>query len=189
MQPFNETANQTESQYYMEILAEQERLKANRFPGVRTVLVVLSSAGMAYDVDGFRGRIHSAYPDAAVFFMTTQGQALGAVSQGHVDLLIDLTGARQRQGFLFARLMRSKSRYTVGRNAGFWRKRIYDRVFDEKAKDNAKRLQSFGPLAREHDVQRQVLSLAGVAAVPHAESAQDRGKVIALELPPLSRHV
>jgi hypothetical protein len=32
-----------------------------------------------------------------------------------------------------------------------------------------------------------VLALSGVACTPHAESAPDRGKSIALDLPPLSR--
>ncbi len=176
------------SQYYLDLLAEQERLKANRFAGVRTVLVVLSASGMAYDMDGFRGRIHSAYPEAAVFFMTTKGRALGASAQGHVDLLIDLTGPRQRQGLFFARGLRSKARFTIGRNAGLFRKRIYDRIFDEKAPEHQARLAAQSPLAREHSVQREVLALAGVASAPHSESAPDRGKSIALDLPPLARH-
>lgn len=172
---------QTDSQFYLDLLAQQERLKSNRFAGVRTVLVVLSSAGMAYDVDGFRSRIQGAYPESAVFFVTTRGHALGAVSQGQVDLLIDLTGPGQKQGLFFARKMRSKARFAVGRNAGFFRKRTYDRVVDDRS------IQKSGPLAHEHEVQRQVLALAGVAATPHAESARDRGKLIALELPPLAR--
>lgn len=176
------------STYYLDLLAEQERLKSNRFAGVRTVLVVLSASGMAYDTDGFRGRIHSAYPEAAVFFMTTKGKALGAVAQGHVDLLIDLTGPRQRQGLFFARSLRGKARFTIGRNAGLFRKRIYDRIFDEKASEHAGRLAGLSPLAREHLIQREVLALAGVASAPHSESAPDRGKSIALELPPLARH-
>jgi hypothetical protein len=178
---------QNDSRYYLELLAEQERLKANRFAGVRTVLVVLSSAGMAYDVDGFRGRIHSAYPEAAVFFMTTRGKALGAHAQGHVDLLLDLTGPGQKQGIFFARSLRSKARFTVGRNVGLFRKRIYDRTFDEFAAEVASRLQAMSMLAREHEAQRQVLALAGVSAAPHAESSEDRGKSIALDLPPLAR--
>jgi hypothetical protein len=175
------------SQYYLELLAEQERLKANRFAGVRTVLVVLSSSGMAFDIDGFRGRIHSSYPEAAVFFVTTRGKPLGAAAQGHVDLVIDLTGPGQRQQPLFARSIRSKARFTVGRSVGFFRKRIYDRVFDEKSAESLRQLQSLHPLAREHEVQRRVLALAGVASAPHAESAVDRGKSIALDLPPLAR--
>jgi hypothetical protein len=178
---------QNDSQYYLELLAEQERLKSNRFAGVRTVLVVLSSAGMAYDVDGFRGRIHSSYPEAAVFFMTTRGKPLGATAQGHVDLLIDLTGPRQRQGLFLTRSLRSRARFAVGRNVGLFRKRIYDRVYDERAPEIAKHLAGLSPLAREHEAQKQVLALSGVACTPHAESAPDRGKSIALELPPLSR--
>ncbi|MBU6375855.1 MAG: hypothetical protein KGQ59_07665, partial [Bdellovibrionales bacterium] len=75
---------QNDSEFYLSTLAEQERLQTYRFAGVRTILVVLSSAGMAVDLDGLRSRIHAAYPDAAVFFVTTRGKTLGASSKGHV---------------------------------------------------------------------------------------------------------
>lgn len=176
---------QTDSQYYLDLLAQQERLKSNRFAGVRTVLVVLSSAGMAYDADGFRSRVQGAYPESAVFFVSTRGDALGAVSQGQVDLLIDLTGPGQKQGLLFARRMRGKARFAVGRDVGFFRKRTYDRIVEDSSVRQSH--PGLGPLALEHEVQRRVLALAGVAATPHSESGRDRGKLIALELPPLAR--
>ena len=107
-----------ESQFSLSLLAEQERLRSQRLAGVRTILVVLSSQGMAFDVDGLRGLIHGAYPDAAVFFVTTSGKNLGTRVKGHVDLVIDFTGPRQRQGWFFARRLRRMARFAVGRNAG-----------------------------------------------------------------------
>jgi hypothetical protein len=175
---------QNDSAFYLSMLADQERLRSNRFAGVRTILVVLSSKGMACDVDGLRSRIHGAYPDAAVFFMTTTGKTLGTPVQGHVDLLIDFTGPGQKQGLFFARKLRRMARFAVGRNAGLFRKKIYDRVIDEKAPANA-RLQGMTTMGREREVQRMVLALAGVASMPHSESAPDRSKDIALDLPPL----
>ena len=175
---------QNDSEFYLSQLAEQERLRSSRFPGVRTILVVLSSVGMAVDIDGLRSRIRSGYPEAAVFFMTTKGKSLGASVRGHVDLLIDFTGPGQRQGWFFARKLRRMARFAVGRNAGLFRKRIYDRIVNEKSPESA-RLRAMDALHREREVQRMVLALAGVATVPHAESGADRSAEIALELPPL----
>lgn len=175
-----------DSNYYLSLLAEQERLAAKRVAGVRTVLVVLSAAGMAYDVEGFRQKIVAAYPDAAVFFVTTRLKALGTPMPSSVDLLLDLTGPRQRQHILAAKRLRRLARLTIGRNAGLFRRRIYDRVFDEKSATHA-HLATLGTLAREREVQKQVLALAGIALAPHAVSAADRGQSIALELPPLNR--
>jgi hypothetical protein len=86
------------SDFYLSLLAEQERLRVHRIAGARTILMVLSSHGMAYDLDGLRSRIHGAYPEAAVFFMTTKGKPMGTAVQGHVDLVIDFTGPGQKQG-------------------------------------------------------------------------------------------
>jgi len=179
-------AMQNDSQFYLSLLAEQERLSSNRFAGVKTILVVLSSAAMAFDLDGLRARIYAAYPEAAVFFVTTEGRPMGATAQGHVDLVIDFTGPGQNQGWFYARKLRRMARFAVGRNAGFFRKRIYNRVVDERSPENA-RLRQMGTMAREREVQKGVLALAGIAATPHSESAPDRGKQIALELPPLAR--
>ncbi|MBU6376550.1 MAG: hypothetical protein KGQ59_11180, partial [Bdellovibrionales bacterium] len=100
------------------------------------------------------------------------------------DLVVDFTGPGQRQGWFFARRLRRMARFAVGRNAGLFRKRIYDRIFDEKARENS-RLRVMGTLQREREVQRMVLALAGVASMPHSESGADRSGHIALELPPL----
>ena len=174
-----------ESQFSLSLLAEQERLRSQRLAGVRTILVVLSSQGMAFDVDGLRGLIHGAYPDAAVFFVTTSGKSLGTRVKGNVDLVIDFTGPRQRQGWFFARRLRRMARFAVGRNAGLFRKRIYDRVVDESTPENA-RLGRMTTMAREREVQRLVLARAGIASIPHSESDPDRSAEIALELPPLA---
>ena len=173
-----------ESQGYLSVLAEQERIRANRVPGVRTVLVVLSSAGVVYDMEALRQKILLAYPDAVIFFMTTLGKPVGAACPYEVDLLIDFTGPGQRQGWFFAKKLRRLARVAVGRNAGLFRKSIYDRIFDEKA--NSSRLPAES-LARERLVQRQVMSLAGVALAQSGETLPDRGKTIALDLPPMGR--
>ena len=92
--------------------------------------------------------------------------------------MIDLTGPRQRQALFFAKKMRGFSRFAVGRNAGFFRKRIYDRIFDEKAKQDTIPTEL---LERERTIQREVLALAGVAFVPMGDLPPDRGKITPLD--------
>lgn len=174
-----------ETQKSLSSLSDYEKLAANQIKGVRTVLVVLSAAAMVYDVDALRQKILMAYPEATVFFRTTSGKPLGIGSFKSVDLLIDLTGPGQRQPWGYARKLRSMAKFAVGRNVWFYRKRKYDRVFDEKSK-NVKL--PHDPLDRERFVQRHVLALAGVPVVPTGEATQDRAKSIALDLPPLSHH-
>lgn len=173
-----------ESKAFLTLMAEQERMRNNRVPGVRTVLVVLSSAAMVFDVESLRQKIHASYPDAAVFFQTTLGKWIGSQAPHKVDLLIDFTGPRQRQGLFHSRKLRRMARVAVGRNAGLFRKRIYDRIYDEKSKDLNL---SSEVLTRERFVQREVLGLAGVVFVQTGDTHPDRGKTIALELPPLAR--
>lgn len=148
------------------------------------MLVVLSSAGLVFDVEALRQKILLSYPDAAVFFLTTLGKSIGLSAPGHVDLLIDFTGPRQRQGLFLARKLRRTARVAVGRNAGLFRKKIYDRVYDEKDKSN-----SLSPevLERERQVQKEVLALAGVAFVPAGDVLPDRGKLTAMDLPPYAK--
>jgi hypothetical protein len=174
----------SESTHFLALMAELERTKGNRVPGVRTVLVVLSSAGMVYDIEALRQKVLLSYPDAAVFFLTTTGKPIGSHAPGQVDLLIDFTGPRQRQGLLFAKKLRRIARVTVGRNAGFFRKKIYDRVFDEKAKSSGLPSEV---LERERHVQREVLALSGVAFVPAGDTPPDRGKITPMELPPFAK--
>lgn len=173
-----------ESEALISILAEQERVRQNRVAGVRTVLVVLSAKGVVLDVEALRQKILMAYPDAAVFFRTTAGSPVGVSAPDRVDLLIDLTGPGQRQNPFYARKLRRLSRITVGRNAGLFRKRIYDRVFDEKAR--AAELPA-DLLHRERVIQRAVLELAGISSAPMGDALTDRSKSIALELPSMQR--
>jgi hypothetical protein len=173
-----------ESEAFLSLLAEQERVRSNRVPGVRTVLVMLSARGMVYDTEALRQKILLSYPDAAVFFRTTQAKPVGAAAPQQVDLLIDFTGPGQRQGLLYAKKLRRMARVTVGRNAGLFRKRIFDRVFDEKSP------QTQLPddlLERERLVQKQVLGLAGVALAQSGDTPPDRSQTIALELPSMTR--
>lgn len=171
-----------ETEFFLKKMAEQEKLKSNRFAGIRTVLIVLSSTSMAFDIESLRQKTLLAYPEAAVFFMTTLGKSIGSSAPQFVDLLIDLTGPNERQGLFFSKKLRKMTRVAVGRNAGLFRKKIYDRVFDEKTLENASLLDK---LAREQIVQREVMALAGVAFVPTGDTPPDRGKTIALELPPM----
>jgi hypothetical protein len=173
-----------ESSQFLARMGEQEKTKSNRVPGVRTVLIVLSSAGMVFDVESLRQKVLLSYPDAAVFFLTTQGKSIGTPPPAHIDLLVDFTGPGQRQGLLMARKLRRMSRVAAGRNAGFFRKKIYDRVYDEKAK--ASELDS-EVLVRERQVQKEVLAMAGIAFVPAGDTAPDRGKLTPMESPPYSK--
>lgn len=165
-------------------MGEQERLRAQRIPGVRTVLIVLSATAMVYDMEALRQKVLLVYPEAAVFFITTNGKPIGPTAPETVDLFIDFTGPRQRQGLFFAKRYRRAARVAVGRNVGFFRKRIYDRVFDEKAR--AAELPR-EPLARERLIQREVLRLAGIVLAQTGDTPADRGRTIATELPPYSK--
>jgi hypothetical protein len=175
-----------ESQSLLIHIQEQERVKANRVAGVRTVLLVLSAKGMVYDSHALRHEVRQAYPEAAVFFKTALGVPLGAAAPGHVDLLIDLSGAWERSPFFFARRLRRCGRVAVGRNVGLFsiRKRIYDRIYDEKANAAALPVES---TLRERFVQKKVLELAGVTLAFTGETPRDLGKSIALTLPPMQK--
>ena len=171
-----------ESQQALSLLEQRTQIEANKIQGVRTVLVVLSSKAMVMDLDGLRHKVAIAYPEAAVFFITTSGQAMGIPAPKHVDLLVDFTGPGMRQGWFYARKLRSRAKFAVGRNAGLFRKGSYDRIFDEKAP-------GFTPARDMHERERmalkKVLHLAGVASLPMGEATQDLSKKIALDLPPL----
>ena len=175
-------ARDPESEHFLQLMAEQQLVRANIVPGVRTVLVVISSKGMVFDLESLRQKISLAYPEAAIFFQTVLGKPLGPSSPNKVDLLIDFTGPGQRQWIFRARKLRSLARVAVGRNAGFFRKSIYNKVFDDKALPVEKPLDV---LSRERKVQREVLRLAGVAFVQAGDTPPDRGKVTPLELPPM----
>ena len=173
-----------ESVGLMHLLEDEQKIRMNRVPGVRTVLVVLSSRGMAFDRDSIRQKIILTYPEAVIFFKNTRGDDLGAKAPSQVDLLIDLTGPRQKQCLFYARKLRKTARVATGRNVGFFRKNIYDKVFDEKA--HMKEL-PLDLLERERMVQKQVLALAGVALAQTGNATADLSKKIALDLPPMGR--
>lgn len=174
-----------ESESLLKLLAEQEKTRANRVQNVRTVLVVFSSAAMAFDPESLKKQILLTYHDATVFFRMTHGKPIGPSAPHKVDLLIDFTGPGQRQGFFYPRKLRSMSRVAVGRRAGWFgiRKRSYDRIFDEKNQQDVP-----GDLfSRERHVQKQVLALAGVTISQKGETPPDRGQTIALDLPPMQK--
>jgi hypothetical protein len=173
-----------ESEALLALLSEQERIRSNKVAGVRTVLVVLSARGMVFDSHALRQKILHTYKDAAVFFQTTDGQAAGAAAPKQVDLLIDFTGPGSRQGLFAARKYRAASRVAVGRNSGLFRKKIYDRVFDEKEKA---RSLAKDVLERERQVQKEVLAMAGVPLSQTADAMADQSDSIALGLPSMKR--
>lgn len=172
-----------ESETSLKQMAEQEQVLANRVPQVKFVLVVLSAKAMVFDIEALRQKILLSYPDVAVFFQTTMGKPIKASPPQNVDLLIDFTGPGQRQGMFYPRKLKRMARVSVGRNAGLFRKRIYDRIFDETKEPGV----PTELLAKERFVQRKVLELAGVSFVPAGDTPPDRGKSIALELPSMQR--
>jgi len=172
----------SESMKFVNALSEKELARSNRVPGVRTVLVVLSSAGLVYDVESLRQKILLSYPEAAVFFLNTDGSPLGVSPSEHFDLLIDFTGPGQRQPFLLSKKLRRMSRVAVGRPAGWFRKRIYDRIFSEVPDKTAEQA-DLDALQRERQIQQGILNLAGVTFLPTGETAPDREREIPRELP------
>ena len=170
----------SESMISLNQMADQGSILANRFPNVKSILVILSSRGMVFDREALVQKLHAAYPSATVFFQTTALKPVGVDCPHKVDLLIDFTGPGQRQGWLAARGLRRKSRYAVGRNAGLFRKHLYHRVFDEKAQAASIPTEI---LQRERLVQREVLALSGVPFAPVSEALEDLSRSIALELP------
>ncbi len=173
-----------ESDICLKQMIQPAPILSNRLEGVKFVLVVLSSKGMVFDLGALRQRIVQAYSDSMIFFQTSSGKALGPVAPHKVDLLIDFVGPGQRQGFFHANCLRRRARFAVGRHAGCFRKRIYDRIYDEFGNDSTCPSEL---LQRERYVQKQVLALAGVLFIPNAEPTSDRSKTIALELPNLQR--
>ncbi len=142
------------------------------------MLVVLSSKAMVFDHEALRQKVVLAYPDAAVFFVTTAGNPLGIPAPRRVDLLIDFTGPGQRQPLSVLMRIKRSARIAVGRDAGFLRKRMYDRVFNEKHVTLPVDL-----LERERAAQLAVLELAGIPSAQSGEGVPDQAHSIALELP------
>lgn len=164
-------------------MEENESIHRHRLTGVRSVLVILSSAAMVYDVDALRQKITAAYPNASVFFWTTSGHAYGDHPPSKLDLIIDFSPPGVRQGLFFSRKVRRRGKTVVGRNAGLFRKSSYDMIYDERSKQVTVPQDRFH---RERWVQKEVLALAGVSMVETGNPTVDLAKVIALELPPLA---
>lgn len=175
-----EAAIDRESEIRLTQMAEKDDVISNRISGVRSILIVFSSRGMVYDAESLRQKVLLSYPDSTVFFQTTDGKPVGAPAPKSVDLLIDFTGPRQRQPIFHAFGLRRRARFVVGRNAGMFRKKIYDRVFDEMS-DGGNVPDEL--LKKERFVQKQVLNLAGVAFVQAGDIPPDEGKTIPLSLP------
>ena len=173
-----------DTESFLKLLADEQMVRAQKVPGVKTVLVVLSSRGMVFDTESLRQKVLLTYPEAAIFFITTIGKPVGAFSPQQVDLIIDFTGPGQRQGLFFAKKLRRMARMIVGRNSGFFRSRVYDRVFDEKSAGDKIPSEL---LPRERIVQRAVLALAGIPVAQSGDSTPDLSHTIALNLPLLSK--
>jgi hypothetical protein len=169
-----------ESEIRLTQMAERDDVVGNRVTGVKFILIVLSSRGMVYDLESLRQKVLLPYPDSTVFFQTTQGQPIGPAAPKKVDLLIDFTGPGQRQSLLSAFFLRKKSRFAVGRNAGWFRRGRYDRIYDEMGETGNLPEEI---LKKERFVQKKLLNLAGVAFVQAGDTPSDLGKTIALELP------
>lgn len=163
---------------------ERADVVEHRVQDVHTVVVVLSSRGMTLDMEALRNEISLTYPGTAIFFLTPLGLPVGAAPPRQIDLVIDFTGPNQRQKWLLARGLKSRARVVVGRNAGYFRKSLYDRIFDEK---DPKLGLPAEMMERERRVQSEVLRLAGISQVRTGTTPRDRGKEIALELPPYRR--
>lgn len=180
----SETSIDQESQEALSVLAAQEKVKANRVPGVKTVLVVLSSKGVVYDSEALRQKIRQTYSDAKVYFLTTMGVAMGEKAPKNVDLLLDFTGPGERQSLFYAKKLRRMARVAVGRKAGLFRARIYDRVLDP-SKDGAAFSKDI--LERERHAQKLVLEQAGITLFQYGDTPADVGRSIALKLPALNQ--
>lgn len=167
-------------------MAGFEQVDCYRVSDAKTVLIVLSSKGMAFDYESLRQKIHSTYPGSSVFFQTSMAMPVGKVCPKKVDLVIDFIGPGELAHWGIARRLRRMGRVVVGRNSGWFgiRRRIYNRIYDEL---HPEPLLPREMLERERFVQKKVLNLAGVAVVQASDTPADRGKVIARELPSLQR--
>lgn len=174
--------NDEESKELLRRIEQTELARARRIAGVRSVLIVLPSFGLVFDADSIRRKILHSYPDATVFFLNTNGTALGAPPPENVDLLIDLTGPGHRQALGLARKLRRMSRVAVGRKTGLLKSRIYDSIYDESAEDP-----HLTPAMKELCIQKKVFGLAGVVISLSGDPLPDKSAMIPRELPPLLR--
>lgn len=172
--------SESSSEFYLQLLQEQEKIKKNRVPGVKTVLVVLSYKGITYDRDALKQKIHMSYPESTVFFCTTNGKPVGPNFPEVVDLVIDFTPGGSWRNLFMPRKFKHMAKTIVGRNTGLFRTRSYDRVFDE-IKDS--HVNTLVGLHREQEVQKKVLELAGIAMIPIGETPRTVERELPLKLP------
>lgn len=172
--------NESSSEFYLQLLQEQEKIKKNRIPGVKSVLFVLSYKGMAYDRDALKQKTHLSYPESTVFFAATSGKAVGPGYPEVVDLVIDFTPGGSWRNIFAPRKFKQMAKSIVGRAGGPFRARIYDRVFDEEKNADVVRLDG---LHREKEVQKRVLEMAGIAMIPVGETPRTIEKELPLKLP------
>lgn len=168
-----------ETEQSLSQLTIDPKILANRVPGVQSVLFVLSSRGMVFDLSSLRHKTQAAYPGAKVYFATQSGHPIGEDAPSKVDLLVDFTGPRERQGVFIARRWRRQGRVVIGRHSGFFRTGLYDKIFEEIKSGVVPHEQ----MDRERFVQRTLLEMAGIAILPVGDAHQDRGKITPLTLP------
>lgn len=175
----NTTAVQdSESQHFLHLLGEEERIRKNKLEGVKTILIVLSGRAMVYDTWALKQKISLTYPGSQIYIVTSGGYPIGEKAPEKLDLVIDFTGPRHGHKWFFARNLRSRAKYCVGRPAWFFREWIYDRVVPEGKMDLPNDV-----LERERLVQKEVLELAGVPLSQKGNPMNDLGKTIAQDLP------
>lgn len=175
-------ASDLDSQASLQMIAEEEKIRANRIENVKTVLVIFSSRAMIFDRHSLEQKIHLSYPGSKVYFETTLGYPMGERAPKSLDLVIDFTGPMQRHKWFYARSLRNRARVCVGRNAWFFREYVYDRVFDESTLRPIRDV-----LVRERAAQKAVLELAGVPVSTKGELGRDLSKKIAVSLPRLKK--
>ena len=178
-----DTVRDSDSSISLHLLLAEEAIRKNRLENVRTILVVLSGRTIAFDDAALRQKILMTYPQAKVYFMSTEAYPLGEKlpNAAKVDLLIDFTGPGHRHKWLWARKLRALSKVCVGRPAGFFREFIYDRLFDDAKHPEMPRDVN----EREREAQRQVLALAGVPVSHQGNLKRDQSHTIAAKLPAL----
>jgi hypothetical protein len=180
-----DTVSDLESTSKLQLLLEEEAIRKNRVENVRTILIILSGRSVAFDDASLRQKIQLTYPEAKIYFMTSDAYSFGEKlpKSAKIDLLIDFTGPGHRHKWFWARKLRSLSRVCVGRPAGLFREFIYDRLFDESKHPEL----ADDVMVREREAQRQVLALAGVPVSHQGNVKRDQSYTISTRLPPLKK--
>jgi hypothetical protein len=75
----------SESQSFLHILAEEERIRKNKVEGVKTILVILSGRSMVFDTWALKQKITLTYPDSKIYFLTSGGYAVGEKAPEKLD--------------------------------------------------------------------------------------------------------